>query len=111
MNEEEQEGYNMKFNEVINEMFHVYPSKYEVDHQLAKFKENLASVDIEFEGARVSFFIHYGTRFRDLRQRVSSYWSMSIDDIFFSDTKPNLDSNPNPPVFLINQFVMNELYS
>ncbi|CAG9311848.1 PKD1L2 [Blepharisma stoltei] len=110
LNDTEQEAYNMKFNEVITEMFNYYSSKYEIENGYAKFKENLASVDVEFEGQRVSFFVNYTTTFNLLRERVSSYWSVPIDDIFFTDIKPDDINFPNPPIFLGEQFVMDEIY-
>ena len=68
---------------------------------------NLVSIDIEFEKVKISFFIGHETRFRDLRKQAASYWSLPLDEIFFSDEPP---TNSAQAIFLLDNYIVEEIY-
>lgn len=98
--------YSEAFQEIITaQLFENIPEKPKGGNS----EETLSKImiDVEFEKVRISFFINHSTRFRDLRQQVASYWSLPIEEIFFSDEEPEIG---NQALLLLDNVIIDEVY-
>ena len=100
----ERDAYQNAFQNIATEhLFETIPPCEEIrSKSIAK-----VAIDIEFEGVKISFFIGHNTTFRNLRQQAASYWSLPMDEIFFSDEGPETVTQS---LLLLDNFVMDEIY-
>lgn len=104
---EELETFSSVFTKITSEhLFDSFVSKAE-DNIKKEKKQNVVSIDVEFERVRISFFVNHSTSFKDLRKQVASYWSLPLDEIFFSDQSPDEGLQA---VFLLDNNIIDELY-
>lgn len=101
---EEIELYDKVFTKIAtSELFQIFSTKEKESHD----RMSQISIDVQFQDSKVSFFIGKWLKFHDLRIKVADYWSLPLDEIFFSDEDPSIGAQS---LFMLDSYIMEEIY-